>query len=124
MRCVQPSAERTRTRLYVFAASPYTQGLPRNNERVPPIMPRRGGGPPAKRPLPNVRKVVAVSSGKGGVGKSTIAANLAVGLATTSQEMCGRRARVGLLDLDIFGPSVPKLMHLEDLGEPELTKRA
>ncbi|HEY5191465.1 MAG TPA: P-loop NTPase, partial [Candidatus Deferrimicrobium sp.] len=49
-----------------------------------------------KRPIPGVRSVVAVASGKGGVGKSTISANLAVALARTG-------ARVGLLDADIYG---------------------
>lgn len=107
----------------VRACFPLIQGLPRNDQRVPPSMPRRGSGVPAKRPIPNVKKVIAVSSGKGGVGKSTVAANLALGLAATATEMRGHRARVGLLDLDIFGPSIPKLMRLEDMGEPELTKR-
>ncbi|WFD42569.1 hypothetical protein MPSI1_001215 [Malassezia psittaci] len=86
-------------------------------------MPRRGSGVPSKRPIPNVKKVIAVSSGKGGVGKSTVAVNLALGLAATSTEVLNRKARVGLLDLDIYGPSLPKLMHLEDLGEPELTQQ-
>ncbi|WFD31307.1 hypothetical protein MSPP1_002341 [Malassezia sp. CBS 17886] len=97
-------------------------GLPRNTDRVAPSMPRRGG-PPVKRRIPHVNKVVAVSSGKGGVGKSTVATNLALGLAATSKDALGRTARVGLLDLDIFGPSVPKLMRLEDLGEPDLTQQ-
>ncbi len=57
--------------------------------------------------LPGVRNIVAVSSGKGGVGKSTVAANLAVALARMG-------LRVGLLDCDISGPSVPKLFHVED----------
>ena len=57
--------------------------------------------------LPGVKNIIAVSSGKGGVGKSTVAANLAVGLARLGH-------RVGLLDCDIFGPSVPKMFQIED----------
>jgi ATP-binding protein involved in chromosome partitioning len=83
-------------------------------------MPRRGG-PPVKRKIPGVKHVVVVSSGKGGVGKSTIAVNLAVALAQgQGQGVAG--GRVGLLDLDIFGPSVPKLMGLEGVGEPLLSE--
>lgn len=76
-----------------------------------------------KRKIPGVKHVVVVSSGKGGVGKSTIAANLAVALAQgQGQSVAG--GRVGLLDLDIFGPSVPKLMGLEGVGEPLLSEGA
>ena len=57
--------------------------------------------------LPDVKNVIAVSSGKGGVGKSTVAANLAISLAKLGY-------KVGLLDTDIFGPSVPKMFGVED----------
>ena len=57
--------------------------------------------------LPGVKNTIAVASGKGGVGKSTVAANLAVALARQGY-------KVGLLDADIFGPSMPKMFQVED----------
>ena len=66
-------------------------------------------GQDAKIGLPGVRAIVAVASGKGGVGKSTVAANLAIGLATNG-------LRVGLLDCDIYGPSMPRMMGIS--GRP------
>ena len=59
--------------------------------------------PEGPKPLPGVRHVIAVSSGKGGVGKSTVSANLAVALA-------GRGLKVGLLDADVYGPSQPRML--------------
>ncbi|MDE6654918.1 MAG: Mrp/NBP35 family ATP-binding protein, partial [Muribaculaceae bacterium] len=62
---------------------------------------------PKADPLPKVKNIIGVSSGKGGVGKSTVAANLAVALAREGY-------KVGLLDADIFGPSVPTMFGAED----------
>ncbi|MFA9479083.1 Mrp/NBP35 family ATP-binding protein [Phycisphaerales bacterium AB-hyl4] len=62
----------------------------------------------ASNPLPNVKHIIAVGAGKGGVGKSTVSVNLAVGLARTG-------AKVGLLDGDIYGPSVPTMLGLDDI---------
>ena len=62
---------------------------------------------PTEKPLSGVKYTVAISSGKGGVGKSTVSANLAVALAKLGY-------KVGLLDADIYGPSMPKMFGLED----------
>src|SRR5580704_11017388 len=60
-----------------------------------------------KAVLPNVKNIIIVASGKGGVGKSTVAVNLALGLAQEG-------ASVGLLDADIHGPSVPMMLGVRD----------
>ncbi len=72
---------------------------------------------PAGGAAPAIRRAVAIDSGKGGVGKSTFAVNLACALAQVSAAR-GRPGRIGLLDCDIFGPSVPLMIGLE--GRPEI----
>ncbi|MCW3806895.1 Mrp/NBP35 family ATP-binding protein [Plebeiibacterium marinum] len=67
-----------------------------------------------EQPLKDVKNIIAVASGKGGVGKSTVTSNLAVALAKEGY-------RVGLLDADIFGPSIPKMFKTED-ARPVLEK--
>lgn len=66
-----------------------------------------GSGRTDAQPIPGVRNVVAVASGKGGVGKSTVAVNLAVSLAKAG-------AKVGLLDADVYGPSMPLMMGVNE----------
>jgi ATP-binding protein involved in chromosome partitioning len=90
------------------AGGPGERPAPSHPPRALPVMDTRRpaqAAHPAPTPVayPNLGRVIAVSSGKGGVGKSTIATNLAVALAE-------RGARVGLMDADIYGPNVPRMM--------------
>ena len=82
-------------------------------------MAEQQGGPPqqedtAAKPniIPDVKHVIAISSGKGGVGKSTVAVNLAVALSLNG-------AKVGLLDADIYGPNIPMMMGVEKTPEQQ-----
>jgi ATP-binding protein involved in chromosome partitioning len=71
-----------------------------------------GAAPPPKMPIPGVKYLVAVASGKGGVGKTTVSVNLAIALQKLG-------ARVGLLDADVYGPNVPLMLNTEE--EPRAT---
>ena len=95
------------------------QGVPRRPRHgVPPLSSRAQPQSPAGSPMsrqaeiPGIAAVIAVASGKGGVGKSTTALNLALGLRDLG-------LRVGLLDADIYGPSIPRLTGIRE--KPELT---
>ena len=115
-----PGVTRAHVALTAHAGLPPPPARPREVVRV-----RRGAQvapdpqaqltpPPAPSGMqkpPHVRKIVAVASGKGGVGKSTVAANLACAFAALGR-------RTGLLDADVYGPSVPKMMGVD--GEPRV----
>jgi ATP-binding protein involved in chromosome partitioning len=86
------------------------EGVPQASAHRPPQSP--GGSPMARQAeIPGIAAVIAVASGKGGVGKSTTALNLALGLRDLG-------LKVGLLDADIYGPSVPRLTGIRE--KPEL----
>ncbi|XP_050809901.1 iron-sulfur protein NUBPL isoform X5 [Gopherus flavomarginatus] len=74
-------------------------------------------GLPKQKPIEGVKQVLVFASGKGGVGKSTTAVNIALALAAHDSTKA-----VGLLDADVYGPSIPKMMNLK--GNPELSPRA
>jgi ATP-binding protein involved in chromosome partitioning len=92
-----------------------TPGVPARVEivRAAPPPPPRPRGP---QPIPGVQRIVAVASGKGGVGKSTVATNLALALATL-------RPRVGLLDADVYGPSVPLMLGIDEKAQTNEARR-
>ena len=78
--------------------------LTAHQEKAPPdLKPSKPAEPKGPQPVPGIDRILAVASGKGGVGKSTLASNLAVALAAEGR-------RVGLLDADVYGPSQPRML--------------
>ncbi len=88
----------------------HSHGHSHSHAPKPAPAPAPASRQPGKRGVPGVGAIIAVASGKGGVGKSTTAVNLALGLATFG-------LKVGILDADIYGPSMPRLLGLT--GKPE-----
>jgi len=93
------------------AAAPSAPPPAASSKRALPVMDSRPAAPRPAAPTPvtypNLGTIIAVSSGKGGVGKTTVATNLAVAMAA-------RGARVGLMDADIYGPNVPRMMGVDE----------
>ncbi len=97
--------------------SPAAGGAPRSPQRAAGApSPGRAGQPSSKPGVPGVKHIVAVASGKGGVGKSTMAINLALGLAAAG-------LKTGIMDADIYGPSLPRLVGLKDAKPRQLEGR-
>ena len=84
-----------------------------HSHAAPPAAAQPGTGPKPMAEVPGVKTLIAVASGKGGVGKSTVAVNLALGLQAAGK-------KVGILDADIYGPSQPRLLGLK--GQPQVIK--
>jgi ATP-binding protein involved in chromosome partitioning len=103
------------------AGEPRTADTPRPKPRSLPVMGQepasKRAAVPAPTPVtyPNLGNIIAISSGKGGVGKSTVASNLAIALARQG-------ARVGLMDADIYGPNIPRMMGVDEQPRVENEK--
>jgi ATP-binding protein involved in chromosome partitioning len=83
---------------------------------APPAPGRAAAGTPRAAGVPGVRHIIAVASGKGGVGKSTTSANLALGMQANG-------LKVGILDADVYGPSMPRLLGLTGRPQTDATKK-
>lgn len=115
---VKADVENTLARLDGVTSSEVTVAVSKPN--TPPPPPGGAGRQvtgPAQQALPGVKHIIAVASGKGGVGKSTFAVNLSCALDRV-MTAAGRKRRVGLMDCDIYGPSCPLMMGISQ--QPEI----
>jgi ATP-binding protein involved in chromosome partitioning len=107
------------TDVIVNLVNPETASEPQAQPSSPPAaapQPNpKGAGLPEKKPVPGVKQVIAVASGKGGVGKSTVSVNLAIALQR-------RGFKVGLLDADCYGPSIPVMLGIGEDEKPRVTE--
>jgi ATP-binding protein involved in chromosome partitioning len=110
MEPLRKEAEKLISRLRGVAAASVVLSAHRQAPKLAPQA--RKEHTPTKIHLPGVKHIVAVASGKGGVGKSTTAVNLAIGFKQNG-------LKVGLLDADIYGPSIPRMLNLK--GKPQTT---
>ncbi|MEM8990752.1 MAG: Mrp/NBP35 family ATP-binding protein [Pseudomonadota bacterium] len=104
-----PGVSKVSAVLTAHSETPSAPQRPAPQGPPPDLKPRRPPSEPADKRVPGVDHIVAIASGKGGVGKSTVTANLAVALAAAGK-------RVGLLDADVYGPSQPRMLGIS--GRP------
>ncbi|MFK7938649.1 MAG: Mrp/NBP35 family ATP-binding protein [Roseovarius sp.] len=98
-------------KLKALGATSVSVVMTAHSEKAPPdLKPQRAAEPQGPQKIPGVDRIIAIASGKGGVGKSTVASNLACALAAEGR-------RVGMLDADVYGPSQPRMLGVS--GRPQ-----
>jgi ATP-binding protein involved in chromosome partitioning len=102
-----PSLNMAHKQDLVFACVQNIQSIYPNAEVNVHTTAKNAAAPEVERALPQIKNIIAVASGKGGVGKSTVSSNLALGLAKLG-------AKVGLMDADLYGPSIPTMFGVQD----------
>jgi ATP-binding protein involved in chromosome partitioning len=101
---MEPVRAEAEARVRGLGVSQVSAMMTAHSDTAPPeLKPQRRAEPQGPQPVPGVDRIVAIASGKGGVGKSTVSSNLACALAAEGR-------RVGLLDADVYGPSQPRML--------------